>query len=104
MDHTDVIIAVLVVVVGPPVLWLTVRYGANWPDERVTSPRLRWFYRQAAHVFLATMIVVAAIRLTAHFGVIDERTETILGIIAAVPFFAAAVPLIWYRVRYRMFG
>ena len=96
----DLLMAGLALLFGLASLWVLVWSGIKWPPEhKVPSEPSRLWLRSALMVFAISMIAYALLVLAHHFDFISDFNETMLGGMIAIPFFASALPLVWYRIK-----
>ena len=77
--------------------------GREWPPaHKVGSPRARVWLNRAILLFVVTLNAIVVLRLAQRFEMISDFAGMVLGAGLGVAFFAAAIPLIWYRLRYGM--
>jgi len=75
--------------------------GREWPPaHKVQSPRARLWFNRAMLLFALTLNAVVLLRLVQRFEMISDFAGIVAGALLGVAFFAAATPLIWYRLRY----
>jgi hypothetical protein len=51
-------------------------------------------------VFALTLNAVVVLRLVQRFEMISDFAGMVVGAMLGVAFFAAAIPLVWYRLRH----
>ena len=75
--------------------------GREWPPaHKVQSPRGRLWFNRAMLLFALTLNAVVVLRLVQRFGMISDFAGMAVGALLGIGFLAAAMPLIWYRLRY----
>ena len=75
--------------------------GQEWPPaHKVQSPRERIWLNRAMLLFALTLNAVVVLRLVQRFEMISDFAGMVAGAGLGVAFLAAAIPLIWYRLRY----
>ena len=75
--------------------------GREWPAaHKVQSPRARLWFNRAMLLFALTLNAIVALRLVQRFEMISDFAGMVAGALLGFAFFAAATPLIWYRLRY----
>jgi hypothetical protein len=75
--------------------------GQEWPPaHKVQSPRARLWFNRAVLLFALTFNAVVVLRLVQRFEMISDFAGMVAGAGLGVAFFAAAIPLVWYRLRY----
>jgi hypothetical protein len=96
----DLVMAGLALLFGLAVLWALFWSGVKWPPEhKVPSESSRLWLRSASMVFATSMIAYALLVLAHQFDFISDFNEMMLGAMIAIPFFASALPLVWYRIK-----
>jgi hypothetical protein len=76
--------------------------GNGPPAHKVASPRARAWLNRAVLLFVVTFNAIVVLRLVQRFEMISDFSGMVVGAGLGVAFFAAAIPLIWYRLRYGM--
>jgi hypothetical protein len=84
-------------------LWWALWHGQRWPPPKkiASGPARRW-YRRAMLAFVLSMAAAVALRAARYLDLLSGPSTTALGAAVAIPFFAGALPLIWYRVKHGM--
>ena len=100
-ELSDLVYLVLAGTFGPLLLGWYVWRGQEWPPaHKVQSPRARLWLNRAMLLFALTLNAVVVLRLVQRFQMISDFAGMVVGAGLGVAFFAAAIPLIWYRLRY----
>jgi len=96
----DLLMAGLALLFGLALVWVLVWSGVKWPPEhKVPAESSRLWLRSAATVFAISMVAYALLVVAHHFDFISDFNQTMLGVMIAIPFFASALPLAWYRIK-----
>ena len=75
--------------------------GREWPPaHKVQSLRARLWFNRAMLLFALTLNAVVLLRLVQRFEMISDFAGMAVGALLGIGFFAAAIPLVWYRLRY----
>jgi hypothetical protein len=85
------------------VLWWALWHSQGWPsaDKVASEPARRW-YRRAMLAFVLSMSAAVVLRTARYLDLVSEPATTAVGAGLAIPFFAGALPLIWYRIKHGM--
>ena len=98
---SDLAYLALAAIFGLALLAWYVWRGREWPPaHKVRSPRARLWFNRAMLLFALTLNAVVLLRLVQRFEIISDFAGMVAGALLGVAFFAAATPLIWYRLRY----
>jgi hypothetical protein len=98
---SDLVYLVLAAIFGPLLLAWFVWRSREWPPaHKVHSPRARVWFNRAMLLLALTFNAVVALRLVQRFEMISDFAGMVVGASLGVAFFAAAIPLIWYRLRF----
>ena len=100
---SDLAYLVAAAIFGGLLLGWYVWRGWEWPPaHKVATPRARIWFNRAMLLFVVTLNAIVALRLVQPFEMISDFAGMVVGASLGVAFFAAAIPLIWYRLRHGM--
>ena len=98
---SDLAYLALAAIFGLALLAWYVWRGREWPPaHKVRSPRARLWFNRAMLLFALTLNAVVVLRLVQRFEMISDFAGMAVGALLGIGFFAAAIPLVWYRLRY----
>jgi len=98
---SDLAYLVAAAIFGPLLLAWYVWRGREWPPaHKVASPRARVWLNRAILLFVMTLNAIVVLRVVQRFEMISDFAGMVVGASLGVAFLAAAIPLIWYRLRY----
>ena len=98
---SDLAYLALAAIFGLALLAWYVWRGREWPPaQKVQSPRARFWFNRAMLLFAVALNAVVVLRLVQRFEMISDFAGMAVGALLGIGFLAAAIPLVWYRLRY----